>query len=94
MYIVTSEIGRRIKIARKSAKLSQLDLADQIDKSLRTIQKYESGDIAPSISTINKIAMVLDVSSFHLIGYPKKHVLPSSEREAVLVHSSNVYFCD
>lgn len=36
--------------------------------------------------------MVLDVSSFHLIGCTKDHTLPCSEREAALAHLSNVNF--
>lgn len=61
-------IGLRIKEARKAAKLSQTELANRIDKTLRTIQKYESGEIEPSIATINSIAKILHVSPAELIG--------------------------
>ena len=37
-----AEIGLRIKEARKAAKLSQTELATQLNKTLRTVQKYES----------------------------------------------------
>ena len=50
------EIGRRIKTARKAAKMSQTELANRINKTLRTVQKYESGEIAPSIDMIEQIA--------------------------------------
>lgn len=58
------EIGRRIKAARKAAKMSQTELANRINKTLRTVQKYESGEIAPSIDMIGQIAEVLGVLPF------------------------------
>ena len=57
-----AEIGQRIKEARKAAKLSQTELAGQLEKTLRTVQKYESGEIEPSIATINSIAKILNAS--------------------------------
>lgn len=38
-------------------------------KSLRTIQKYESGEIEVSIAMLNEIAKVLGCESTYLIGY-------------------------
>ena len=69
-----TEIGLRIKKARKAAKMSQTVLGTYLNKTLRTIQKYESGEIEPSIATINEIAKVLNVSSAELIGYEKRDV--------------------
>ena len=40
-----------------------------LGKSLRTIQKYESGEIEVSIAMINELAKVLDTTSTYLIGY-------------------------
>ena len=70
----SSELGRRIKEARKAAKLSQTELANLLEKTLRTIQKYESGEIEPSIATINTIARKLNVSPAELIGYKKQEL--------------------
>ncbi|MBR0208431.1 MAG: helix-turn-helix transcriptional regulator [Oscillospiraceae bacterium] len=69
-----AEIGLRIKEARKAAKLSQTELADMLNKTLRTVQKYESGEIEPSIATINSIAGALNVSPAELIGYQKQEL--------------------
>lgn len=68
------EIGRRIKAARKAAKISQTDLANRINKTLRTVQKYESGEIVPSIDMIGQIAEVLDVLPFQLIAYERQEL--------------------
>lgn len=62
-------VGERIKLMRKSANLTQTDLANKINKKLRTVQKYESGEIAPTIGTIQEIAGVLNVSPETLIGF-------------------------
>jgi len=63
------EIGKRIQAARKQKRLSQSELAKALDKSLRTIQKYESGEIEVSIAIINTLAKLLDTTPTHLIGY-------------------------
>ena len=59
---------------RTAAKLSQTELADMLSKTLRTVQKYESGEIEPSIATINSIAGALNVSPAELIGYQKQEL--------------------
>lgn len=64
-----SEIGERIKATRKAAKLSQTELAEKLGKTLRTVQKYESGEIEPSLATVNAIAKILNVSPSYLVGY-------------------------
>lgn len=46
------EIGRRIKLARKARRISQKELAEMLNRSLRTIQKYESGDIEVSVAAL------------------------------------------
>ena len=62
-------IGLRIRTARKEKGINQTELANLLGKSLRTIQKYESGEIEVSIAVINEIAKVLDCESTYLIGY-------------------------
>ena len=62
-------IGRRIKALRKEKGLSQQELADALKKSLRTVQKYESGEIEVSISTVFDLVRVLDTSATYLLGY-------------------------
>lgn len=74
MNSTPAEIGSRIKDARKAAKLSQTDLAMRLEKTLRTVQKYESGEIEPSIAVINDIAKILGVSPATLIGYQKQEI--------------------
>lgn len=65
----TIVIGKRIRQFRKEKGLSQTELAEKIGKSLRTVQKYEKGEIEVAISVISDIADVLGVSSFDILGY-------------------------
>ena len=57
------------KMLRKKKGLSQTELAQMLGKSLRTVQKYETGEIEVSISVINQIAEILETSSTYLFGY-------------------------
>ena len=67
MNTIPSGIGTRIRDARKAAGMSQTVLGQHLNKTLRTIQKYESGEIEPSIATINELAKILHVSSAELV---------------------------
>ena len=55
-------IGERIKKARNKAHMSQSELAKRLGKTLRSIQKYERGEVEPSITLLYSIASTLDIS--------------------------------
>lgn len=54
-----NELGFKIKELRKSKKITQKQLATMVSKSERMIQKYESGEVAPTISTFSQISNAL-----------------------------------
>ena len=81
----TNGIGGKIKTARKAAKMSQTVLAEHLGKTLRTVQKYESNEIEPSISVIYEIARILDTSPAELMGYQKKDLHLDSFSDILLV---------
>ena len=64
-----SAIGQRIKALRKRKGLNQTQLANLIGKSLRTMQKYETGEIEVSIDVINALAKHLDTTPTFILGY-------------------------
>ena len=64
-----SAIGQRIKTLRKRKGLNQTQLANLIGKSLRTEQKYETGEIEVSIAVVNQIADLLDSTPTYILGY-------------------------
>lgn len=53
-------LGNKIKALRKIKKLSQERLADKADLSQQHISRIENGLTFPSVSTLNKIANVLN----------------------------------
>ena len=62
------EIGFRIRSARKAKHLNQTQFAKLLDKSLRTVQKYESGEIEVSVAVIRDISKILECSPSYLLG--------------------------
>ena len=64
-----SAIGQRIKLLRKRKGLNQKELASILGKSLRTIQKYETGEIEVSIAVVNQLADILESTPTYIRGY-------------------------
>lgn len=69
-------IGQRVRKARKDKGYNQTELANVLGKSIRTIQKYENGEIEISLSMINELAKALDTTSTYLLGYKIETVKP------------------
>lgn len=64
-------IGKSIKQAREASGITQSELAQKINKGFSTVQKYELDIVSPPIGTLKKIADVLEVSVFDLLGAPQ-----------------------
>ena len=80
-----SSIGSNIRRLRKAAKLTQRDLAMRIDKSFSLIQKYEMGIVRPPVAVIKKIADVLNVDYYEIIGWNE---VPGEDNALVISRSS------
>ena len=72
------EIGKRIRLARKMRHISQTKLAEMLDRSLRTIQKYECGNIDVSLSALVNICAALDVPLSYIIGLGTRRAVLTS----------------
>ena len=59
--------GEKIRIARKNAKLTQTQLADELGVSQAMIGQYENGVRNPKYETLDRIARVLDVKISELL---------------------------
>ena len=64
-----TQVGQRIKMLRKRKGMNQSELATALDKSLRTVQKYETGEIEVSIAIVNQLAELLDSTPTYILGY-------------------------
>lgn len=58
---VDHQVGRRIRQARRAAKLTQGQLGDKIGLTFQQVQKYEKGVNRVSAGTLYEIAKVLDI---------------------------------
>ncbi|MGL5479158.1 MAG: helix-turn-helix domain-containing protein [Clostridium sp.] len=55
-------IGNNIKSLRKMNKLTQKDLALKLNKSIRMVQKYENGEVTPSMDILKELSIIFNVS--------------------------------
>ena len=58
MNEINKLVGERIATIRKYNRINQVDLAEKLGKSLRTVQKYESGEIDIPLSTLAEVAEI------------------------------------
>lgn len=54
-------IGNNIKELRKIHKLTQNDLAEKLNYSNKAVSRWESGEIIPDVSTLNKICDIFQI---------------------------------
>lgn len=69
MREISTHVGKRIRLYRKTKNLTLEAFAGMIHKSKATVSKYENGDISIDIETLFLIAEALQVSVHQLIDY-------------------------
>jgi len=85
------ELGRRLTALRKERNLTQEELVEKSHVSVRTIQRIESGDVLPRMSTVKILLEALGESYESFSKKPpqvmetKKSILPNANRNIVLV---------
>lgn len=55
------EFHEELQIARKEKGLTQVALAEKVGISVNSVRLYESGKITPTLETLKKIALALDI---------------------------------
>ena len=66
-------IGKKIKKYRKLKKLTQKQLANQIEISETSIRRYERGERQPTVDVLNLIANALDIDTSELLVSPEDY---------------------
>lgn len=61
--------GKKLKKIRKSLNITQLELANEMEVSQRTISHYEKDESHPDIITLCRLAHAFNMSVEHLMGY-------------------------
>lgn len=67
MEMNKQRLEENIRNARKSAIMTQDELALKLGINRATISKYENGEISPSLESVEKIAAGIDVSPLYLL---------------------------
>lgn len=81
------EIGTRVKMCRKSKKLTQEALAEQINVSPHYIYEIERGSKTMSLNILIQLSQVLHISTDYLLfGQQQESSLPTDEL-SILVDS-------
>lgn len=82
-------LGKRLKAARKAARLSDLEVAKLIGhKELTQISLWESGDRLPPLLTLVKLASGYSVSLDYLVGLHDDPIAdPMESNQGVIVHA-------
>lgn len=63
-----STFGKRLAALRKDHKLSQTELAKQLNTSVSVISRYERDEMTPSVSTALKLAELMGTTVGYLLG--------------------------
>jgi transcriptional regulator with XRE-family HTH domain len=53
------KLGKRIKLARVEADMTQADLAEATEIMQKSISRYETGQSLPTLDTLERMAKVL-----------------------------------
>ena len=67
--------GFRLKKLRERNDMRQIDLAQNIDVSQRTISSWEKDIVEPSMNQITQLAQMFDVAISYLLGYDSLTIL-------------------
>lgn len=65
------DIGHKIKTLREKKGLSQKELAQLLNISQAAVSQFENGSSPPKITTLEKIALVLNTNIQELLGWNK-----------------------
>ena len=63
----TKKLGKKIRLARIEADLTQTQLAQKIKANQKSISRYETGASLPSLGTLVKIAKALKKSASYFL---------------------------
>ncbi len=75
--------SKNLERLRKAKGLTQSELSEAIDVSLRAQQRYEVGDRIPNTDIIDRIIKVLDVSSSDLFVDKEETPPPQEQSESI-----------
>ena len=87
-----AKINEKIKHYRKANNLTQEDLAYRLNLSSRTVKRYESGEIIPSMQVLKRISEALNIDYKELnVEEDKKEMIKDTENKKEMVNHPSHY---
>lgn len=83
-------LGDKLRLARKEAKLSQLELGVALKVSDKTISGYESGRISPPIDNLLMIAELLKKPVSYFLGVDEKDYTIQARLRAIEIKMKEI----
>lgn len=90
MKNICRHVGSQIRFFRKLRGFTLKEFAAQLNKSVSTLSKYESGDISIDIFTLSEIARTLEVTIEQLL--PTDYIDTSDQADDSLFSLDNRHF--
>lgn len=84
-----TDVGNRIANRRKEKGLTQLQLAESLNVSNRTVSKWENGDGYPDITILPNLSDILEISIDELIRGEKSYENPGKKQADTDEYSDN-----
>lgn len=84
-----TDVGNRIANRRKEKGLTQLQLAERLNVSNRTVSKWENGDGYPDITILPNLSDILGISIDELIRGEKSYENPGKKQADTDEYSDN-----
>lgn len=84
-----TDVGKRIANRRKEKGLTQLQLAERLNVSNRTVSKWENGDGYPDITILPNLSDILGISIDELIRGEKSYENPGKKQADTDEYSDN-----
>ena len=96
-------LGQKIKKFRNEKKLTQKDLADQLNVSFQTVSKWENDENEPDIYTLKELSKTFNCSLDCLLSNEEdnKEVSETKEeskevpvnKETIVIHQKEIHTC-
>ena len=84
-------IGEKIKLARKNSGLTQVQLAEKINVSVRTIKAYENNDQKPRQGNLYMLARVTRVSIKYLTDETCEDPTEDLEKDGYIIQARELH---
>lgn len=73
-------IGDRIKIIRKSNKMSQVEFAESLNVTKQAVSNWENNNVQPSVDVVKRIALKYGVSADFLLELEDRLIIYSDKQ--------------